>query len=91
MPDKQSAYHRCHFTETALAKVLSDVITAINFGYLSLLVLLELSAAYDIVDHDILFTRLNDHSVFLQWCLTDLCHNSATAGKASVKVDTGVA
>ena len=50
----RSAYLAGHSTETAVLKVLSDILLAIDAGDLSALVLLDLSAAFDMVDHDIL-------------------------------------
>ena len=57
-PRLQSAYRACHSTETTVLKVLSDILLAIDAGNLSALVLLDLSAAFDRVDHDILVRRL---------------------------------
>ena len=57
-PQLQSAYHAGHSTETAVLKVLSDILLAIDAGDLPALVLLDLSAAFDTVDHDILIQRL---------------------------------
>ena len=54
----QSAYRACHATETALAKVHSDFQCAIDNQKAVLLLLLDLSAAFDTVDHDILIKRL---------------------------------
>jgi len=54
LPRFQSAYRRGHSTETALLKVFSDVVNAIDSGQLALLSLLDMSAAFDTVDHDIL-------------------------------------
>ena len=53
MPRLQSAYRRHHSTETALLKVLSDALTAADNQQVTLLALLDLSAAFDCVDHDI--------------------------------------
>ena len=47
----QSAYRKCHSTETALVKVHNDLISAIDHGYLGALVTLDLSSAFDIVEH----------------------------------------
>ena len=53
----QSAYRACHSTGTALAKVHSDFQCAIDNQKAVLLLLLDLSAAFDTVDHDILLKR----------------------------------
>ena len=53
-PEFQSAYRRDHSTETAVLKVFSDIIDAIEEGQLALLSLLDLSAAFDTVDRSIM-------------------------------------
>ena len=54
-----AAYRAGHSTETAVLKVLSDILLAIDAGNLSALVLLlDLSAAFDTVDPNILTQRL---------------------------------
>jgi len=57
MPALQSAYRRFHSTETAV-KVLADILRALDNGDVAVLMLLELSAAFDTVDHAILLQRL---------------------------------
>jgi len=58
LPEHQSAYRRCHSTETAMLKVPSDAYVAADAGHVTLLSLLDLSAAFVTVDHQILVERL---------------------------------
>jgi len=58
LPNLQSAYRAQHSTETSVLKVLSDILTAADRGDLSMLTLLDLSAAFNTVDHPILLRRL---------------------------------
>ena len=54
----QSAYKKGHSTETTLARIHNDILRAIDDGECVILELLDLSAAFDTVDHDILITKL---------------------------------
>ena len=58
----QSAYSLGHSTETALLKVVNDLLPTLVEGKFSVLVLLDLWAGFDTVDHDILLHCL--HHVF---------------------------
>ena len=55
----QSAHRDRHSTETALLKVQSDILTALDSGSGAVLLMLDLSAAFDTIDHGILLSRLN--------------------------------
>jgi hypothetical protein len=54
----QSAYKKFHSTETTLLKIQSDVAASLDDGSACILLLLDLSAAFDTIDHDILLNRL---------------------------------
>ena len=58
LPHLQSAYRRHHSTETALLRVVSDIYATADGQNVTLLGLVDLNAAFDYVDHDILVDRL---------------------------------
>jgi len=47
--DRQSAYRAHHLTETAVLRVLSHILLALDSGDIAVLTLLDLSAALDSV------------------------------------------
>ena len=55
----QSAYKAKHSTETALVRVFDDVLQQLDRDNVVYLALLDLTAAFDTVDHDVLMQRLN--------------------------------
>ena len=75
----QSAYWKWHSTGTALLRVVNDLLQASDTGHVSILSLIDLSAAFDTIDHGILINRL--HTTFgcsgtvLDWFTSYLsCH-----------------
>ena len=60
----QSAYSKFHSTETTLLRIHNDLILASDRHEVSALVLLDVSAAFDTIYHQILLTRLATHFVF---------------------------
>lgn len=67
----QSAYRKHHSTETALVRVQNDILRALDEHNAVFLVLLDLSAAFDTVNHPVLLSRLKNRlglsGTVLQW------------------------
>lgn len=67
----QSGFRRNHSTETALIRVINDILMGRDSGKCVALMMLDLSAAFDTVDHGILLARLRDdvgiNDVALKW------------------------
>ena len=88
MDEVQSAYKIYHSTETALLKVQTDILTALDKGSVAVLLMLDLSAAFDTIDHPILLTRLADtfgvRNDALKWFKSYLSdrYQSVTVGEA---------
>ncbi|CAB4027519.1 Hypothetical predicted protein, partial [Paramuricea clavata] len=71
MPSKLSAYRKNHSTKIALFKITNDILLNMNKQHVTLLVVLDLSAAFDTIDQDILLdrmsTKLGIEGVVLKW------------------------
>ena len=55
----QSAYRVAHSTETAIIKIHNDIVNGIDKDQCTILASLDLSAAFDTVDHDIFIGRMH--------------------------------
>jgi hypothetical protein len=89
LPSLQSGYRANHSTETALLKVTGDILRDMDNGHLCLLSLLDLSSAFDTVDHHILLRRLRstfglDDRV-LSWFSSFLLERTMSVRFANVK------
>ena len=82
----QSAYKRLHSTEKPLLKIQNDIAASMNSGKAIVLTLLDLSAAFDTIDHNILFNCLSDwlgmDGTVLMWIKSHL-----TNRREKVKLD----
>ena len=67
----QSGFSAHHRTESALLKVFNDLLFIVDSRNNALLILLDLTAVFDTVDHDILIVRLEHWAgvkgTALQW------------------------
>ena len=76
----QSAYRRGHSTETALLRLLNDLCRAADAKSRSILILLDLSAAFDTIDSGTLLRRLEFtfgiHGRALDWIGSNLAERS---------------
>ena len=55
----ESLYHRRHSIETALLKVRSDFADVLDEGPIAVLIMLDLSAAFDVINHPMLRRTLD--------------------------------
>ena len=78
-----SRYKHFHSCETVLVRVHSDVLVAIDKRHFVVRLLLDLSAAFNTVDHDILLTRLHSKysisAIGLEWFRLYLTNRSQFA------------
>lgn len=56
----QSAYRLLHSPETALTRVKNDLLLLLDEGKVALLIMLDLSAAFDTINHDLLLQKLQN-------------------------------
>ena len=71
IPPLQSAYRKHHSTETALLRVLDGILTSLDHCEDVVLVMLDLSASFDTLNHEIPISRLGSYFGFsdtvLEW------------------------
>ena len=65
--DTQFGFRRNHSTETALIQVTDSILNGMDNGKISLLVLLDLSKCFDVVDHTKLLRKLEHYGIEIKW------------------------
>jgi hypothetical protein len=89
LPSYQSAYWPFHSTETAVLRAMSDIPKAVDSGDVAGLILLDPSAAFGTIDHDILLRRLNTSygitGTAIQWFRSYLTGRSQYVRRGSSK------
>ena len=80
LPVRQSAYRIHHSTETAIISVHNEIVRNVDEGNVCALVLLDMSAAFDTVDHSVLLQVLEQRFGFrdhvLEWSRSFLSQRS---------------
>ena len=73
-----SLHRKNHSTETATLKLCNDVITGLDLGHCTLMASIDLSAAFDTVDHTIFLRRLQTlycvNGTVIEWFKSYLRH-----------------
>ena len=76
IPSFQSAYRKNYSCETCILKIVNDILWSMENKKVSILVALDLSAAFDTVNHEILLKVLEHRfgitHMALNWCCTYL-------------------
>ena len=87
--DVQSAYRQFHSCETAIAKVSNDIFMNLDRNDSTFLIFLDLSSAFDLVDHSLLLKRMQEHfyvtETVYHWFLSYL-----TGRNFSVKINCSI-
>lgn len=65
----QSSYKKYHSTETAMVRLHSDILTALDENKAVLVICIDLSAAFDTVDHQCLLNRMEKRLGITGTCL----------------------
>ena len=91
LPINQSSYKEGHSTESALIKVQSDILRNMERQQVTLLVMLDLSAAFDTIDHsimsDVLSSRFGIGGIALKWFQSYLSNRCQQINIGGVRSD----
>ena len=92
LPSLQSGFRPGHSIETAVLRVLSDVLNAVDHGDVAALILLDMSAAFDTVDHPILLQRLQStfgiYNTVHQWFRSYLTDRRQCVRRGNIRSST---
>ena len=85
----QSTYKPGHNTETTLLEIVNDLLLSVDNGNISIITFLDLAAAFDTVDHNILLSRLEHvfgtHGTALHWFSSYLSNRTQTVSINNLK------
>ena len=102
VPNYQSAYHNGYSCKTAIVKLVNDILWAMENQNITAIMALDLSAAFDTVNHEILLnvleknfglkgTVLNWFNSYLDWrsCKVNIGEEYSSTGKLPFSVPQG--
>ena len=99
MFQNERLYRRQHSTETPILHILDSILLSSDFGKSTIVISLDLSAAFDTIDHQILLSRLNTSfgisDTTLSWLQSYLTNRTSSVRigrhcSSSVTCTTGV-
>ena len=90
-PANQSACHQLHPTETVVLSARNNLVRAVDDNQVTILIMLNISAAFDTVDHNVLLSDSPVDLVSMEKCvncssltyLTELRHSHTMAKTAA--------
>ena len=89
----QSAYRKFHSCETAIAKISNDILTSLDNNEAEFLIFLDLSSAFDTVDHSMLLEKLHKDfyisGTVLSWLKSYLSDRTYSV-KIGIHISNGV-
>ena len=91
LPENQSAYRENHSTETTICTVMNDLVKIVDDGNCGILVILDLTAAFDTVDHNFLLDDLKSIGIegwALKWFESYLFSGQMTVLVSNEKSET---
>ena len=94
----QSAYRPCHSTETLLNHLINNILVSLDAHSPTQLLILDLSAAFDTLNHNILINRLLEigiNGMALDWLISFFTNRTfavktGTSSSRIKKINTGV-
>ena len=91
LPENLSACRKYHSTEAALCGFMSDMLSGLDSGKCGILILLDLSAAFDTVEHGLLLSDLINIGIdgdVLEWFKSYLINRTYYVYINSIKSDS---
>ena len=91
---RQSGFRRRHSTETALIKIVDELLLNLDNDRVSGIVVIDYRKAFDMIDHDLLIKKLETYGIVdqeLKWCHSYLSNRKQVVAMPGwIRVKRGV-